>query len=104
MELPVMESIPHAMKLLKTVLTYRTAPSHAGGPYFLHQVYSDFELKSGQRLDPKLLGYDSLADLVLQGTQLTISLTEEPQGSNRLRVVREKPQQNLNPFAGYAGG
>jgi hypothetical protein len=67
------------------------------------QVYSDFELKSGQRLDTKVLGYDSLAELVLQGTQLHITLEEQPEGSGRLRLVRPKPQQNLNPLAGYAG-
>jgi hypothetical protein len=68
----------------------------------LPQVYSDFELKSGHRLDPKLLGYDSLGELVLQGMQLHISL-QEAEGSSRLRLVREKPQQNLNPLSGYAG-
>jgi hypothetical protein len=68
------------------------------------QVYSDFELKSSHRLDTKVLGYDSLAELVLLGTQLNVSLSEEPEGSGRLRLVREKPQQDLNPRAGYAGG
>jgi hypothetical protein len=65
------------------------------------QVYSDFELKSGHRLDTKVLGYDSLAELVLQGTQLQVSLNEEPEGSGRLRIVRER--QSMNPAAGYAG-
>ncbi|WIA30775.1 hypothetical protein OEZ86_000835 [Tetradesmus obliquus] len=83
-----------------------TAPNHADGPYFLDQVYSDFELKSGQRLDPSLLGYSSLSDLVLQGTQLGIQLVEVPQAGSqavRLRVVREKQDKSLNPMRGYAG-
>jgi hypothetical protein len=31
-------------------------------------------------------------------------LAEEPEGSGRVRLVREKAQQNLNPGAGDAGG
>jgi hypothetical protein len=70
-------------------------------------VYRDFELKSGHRLDTQLLGYVSLAELVLHGTQLGINLVEEPEGSGRLRVLRDKQQQqqqqSMNPLDGYAG-
>lgn len=70
------------------------------------QVYADFELKTSQYLDTKLLGYDTLAELVEHGTKPTLHITlqPEPGKGGRIRVLRDKSaQQAATPNFGYAG-